>query len=370
MWRRHRRLAIIAALLTVVAAATVGGIAVVRARYGHPVHHADLFGSGTPATSAAPTSAAPSPTPPGAGLTGPLNILISGVDTRVSIKGWQPHSDADMILHVTADLKHAYLFSLPRDTVVQIPSFPKAGFGGERTKLTHAMSYGSHVPGSSRIDTAQGFQLLATTVSSYTGISRFDAGAVLTFNGLAALVNAVGGIDMYVDQQVVSIHMRPDGHPRTADANAPHGFSGPQAVYSPGMRHFVGWQAIDYARQRYTAGDDYTRQRHQRQLIQAIIAKAANFNMLTNPVAMDSITRSLGNALTFDGRGRRTADFAYVLRDIHASMTLVGLRGSGVYSGSSYLGEGLDAVSTGFFAAVAQDRCAAYLAAHPDLVNH
>lgn len=369
MQRRQRRLAVIVAAVILVALAATGGIRLMRAGH-NVVRHADLFG---PSASPAPTSAAPSHTPgplPGAGLKGPMNILIVGVDTRVSVPGWQPHGDAVMIMHVAADLHHAYLFSLPRDTVVQIPAFSPARFPGERTKLTHAMSFGSQVPGTRRANTAQGFRLLAATVSRYTGISRFDAGAVLTFGGLTKLVDAIGGVDMVVDQKVVSIHRRPDGKMRTPSPGAEHGYVGPQAVYNPGMRHFVGWQALDYARQRYIPGSDYARQRHQRQLIRAIIAKAFAINLVTNPARVEAIARALHASLIFDGRGRRTSDFAYVLRTIRGNITLVSLRGGGVYSGSAYQGEALDGVSRGFFPALRQDRCAAYLAAHKDLIGH
>ena len=64
---------------------------------------------------------------------------------------------------------------------------------------------------------------------------------------------------MYVDQQVVSIHMRPDGVHRAPCGGCSHGYSGPRATYNVGTHHFVGWQALDYARQRYIPGGDYAR---------------------------------------------------------------------------------------------------------------
>ena len=151
-----------------------------------------------------------------------------------------------MIMHVNADLTHAYLTSLPRDLVVNVPAFAPTGFGGARTKLTHAMSYGSKIPGQRIPNPTLGFQLVARSVSAYTGISRFDAGALLTFRGLAAVVDKIGGIDIYVDQRVVSIHKRPDGKPRTLCGSCSHGYSGPQAVYNVGMRRMSGRQALNY----------------------------------------------------------------------------------------------------------------------------
>src|SRR5262245_31796636 len=210
----------------------------------------NLFGESQ--TPKSPGSSSSSQTPPaGADIKGPLNILIAGIDNRELIPTWIPHSDAVMILHVNADLRSGYLTSLPRDLVLDIPPFAPSHFSGRRTKLTHAMSLGSLIPGQRRPDWTQGFALLAKTVSAYTGIQHFDAGALLTFRGLAAVVNALGGVDLYVDQQVTSIHMRPDGHNRTHCPTCAHGLSGPQMVYHVGNFHFVGWQALDYSRQRY-----------------------------------------------------------------------------------------------------------------------
>lgn len=372
MTPRVRRLLIIGmAAVLVVAAGVVIAFNVVRNRV-NSVPSADLFGDHS--TSASPSgspSASPSasPTPePGADIKGPLNILISGVDTRESIPGWVPHSDADMILHVSADLKSATLFSLPRDLVVPVPAFAPSHFGGETTKLTHAMTFGSMTGKTPSYVT--GFQLLAQTVSNYTGIQHFDAGAVLTFRGLAGLVNSIGGIDVYVDQTVVSIHKRPDGQPRTANPSAAHGFSGPQMTYHVGMMHMVGWQALDFSRQRYLPGGDYTRQRHQRQVIKAIIAKAFSADIVTDPIKFNRVITALGKTLTFDGRGHQLFDFAYALRGLNTgSITLVGLPGEGVYSGGAYQGERLDSVAKPFLAAVVNDTVPAFLATHKNLIN-
>jgi LCP family protein required for cell wall assembly len=275
-----------------------------------------------------------------------------------------------MIMHVSADLSSAYLTSLPRDLVVDIPAFPPAKFGGAHTKLTHAMSYGSKVPGSKNPNAVQGFQLVARTVSAYTGIAQFDAGALLNFGGLKSVVDALGGITINVDQKVVSIHIRPDGVHRTACSSCAHGYSGPQATYNPGVQNFVGWQALDYARQRYIDGSDYARGRHQRQIVKAIIAKAFSSESLSNPTAVSKLVTALGDSIIFDGRGRTPLEFAYALRNVRADkVTLVGLPGSGAYSGGSYVGESLNGVQSSYFAALRQDNLAAFVAGNPSLVH-
>ncbi len=314
-----------------------------------------------------PTSASPAP-PPGADITGPLDVLILGVDTRVSIADWQPHADAIMLLHVDAGLQRGYLYSLPRDLRVDVPAFAKNGYGGGRRKLTEAMSSGAKVKGTDRANVAQGYELTAKTIAKYTGIKEFDAGAVLTFNGLSRLTDALGGVTLTIDQKVVSQHRRPDGTARKLRPGG-GGYVGPQATYLPGTRKLVGWQAIDYARQRYTAGGDYARQRHQRQLVKALLTQAESAGLATDPGGLQSVLTALGDTLVFSG-DRTPIEYAYALRDLApGKLTLVNLPGDSVSSGGSYVGEQLTATGRGFLRAVATGDPAAYLAKHPELVH-
>lgn len=322
------------------------------------------------AAPAASASASGPPAPPaGADITGPLDLLLIGVDTRVSIPGWEPHADTVMLLHVTKDLKSAYLYSLPRDLRVKMPAFPKAGFRGGTFKLTEAMSRGSHAPGSTEPSAALGYELLAKTLTSYTGIKEFQAGAVLNFGGLAELTDQLGGIDVVVDQKVVSRHHKPDGSLRPiAPGGGDH--TGPQAVYLPGKRHLVGWQAIDFARQRYGLPEgDYDRTRHQRQVVKALLAKALDQGLSTDPAKLEGIIAALSEMLVYVG-GRRPVEYAYALRDLTpATLTLVNLPGAGVGRGDGYRGEQLTQESRDFIKAVVRDQAAQFLATHPKLVN-
>ncbi|PZF95601.1 LCP family protein [Micromonospora deserti] len=323
---------------------------------------ATASGPATPTPAPGPTT--PTGPPPGADITGPLNLLLVGVDTRVSAPGWEPHADAVLVLHVPRGLDRAYLFSLPRDLLVDIPAFPRAGYAGGRTKLTHAMSYGSRVPGKPKEPSAaQGYDLLRSTVSGYTGL-RIDAGAVLTFAGFDKLVDSLGGVDIYVDQKVTSLHRRPDGKHRDP---APGGYTGPQMVYEKGQRHLNGWQALDYARQRYIDGGDYARQRHQQQLVRALVRKILDENLARQPERVQQVVDALGDTLVYAG-GPRIVDIAYALGGLPADrLVLVGLPGSGVGRGTAYRGEQLKAVGREFLTELRAGRADAYLAAHPEL---
>ena len=91
------------------------------------------------------------------------------------------------------------------------------------------------------------------------------------------------------------------------------------------MFHFEGWQAIDYARQRYSLVDGaYGRERHQRQLIQAIVGKLRSLDLARMPVLAPAIVSALGEAVTLDLRGRRLTEYVYALRNLQpAAITLV-----------------------------------------------
>lgn len=335
------------------------------------IPQADLLGTPTPTGSSVAATVPPSPTaPPGSDIKGPLNVLIVGVDTRTSVKDWIPHADAVMIMHIDKDLTSAWLTSLPRDLVVNIPAFGPANFGGARTKLTHAMSYGARVPGSSTPNSTQGFQLVAKTVSAYTGIAQFDAGAMLTFAGLTDIVNAIGGIDVYIDQNVTSIHRRPDGQYRTVCGGCTHGYSGPQAQYNQGNAHLIGWQALDYARQRYIPGGDYARGRHQRQIIKAMVTRLLATHYMTDFAAIENLVKAVAGGIVVDARGRRPTELAYALRGLKSqNITLVGLPGSGAYAGGSYIGESLNGIQSSYFAALRADSLQSFIAANPGLAN-
>ena len=276
-----------------------------------------------------------------------------------------------MIFHVSADLKTAYLTSLPRDLLVNIPAFPPSGSGASRTKLTHAMTYGSKVPGG--YDTRQGFQLAFQTISNYTGVQHFDAGVLFSFNGMTHFVDAIGGIDIYVDERTVSIHHEPTGAGRPGCRSCPHGMTGPQKTYEIGMHHLSGWESLDFARQRYgLRGTAYGRERHHRQIVRAVMAQLFKQNLVLNPMQADQILTAMGKGVIFDGRGRTPSEYGYALRNLRPeNVTLIGLPGGSAYnSGGGYAGENLNgAVKDSYFAALNADTLAAWVAANPNLVN-
>ncbi|WP_308425665.1 LCP family protein [Pilimelia terevasa] len=352
-------------LLVLVSGGTFVGSQVLAARYTAPVDAPDLFGDVT--ASAGPGAR------PRSDLKGPLNLLLAGIDPRESVADWIPRADSVILVHVPRELDRAFLVSLPRDLLVSIPPFPHAGYRGGQDRLAHAMYFGSQVPGQTAPDVPRGFELLARTVSAYTGIKRFDAGAIVTFPGFRRIVDAMGGVTMYLDQDVTSIHLRPDGSHRAPTGyggEGPYAYVGPQKQYTRGTHHLKGWEALDYVRQRYIDGGDYARQRHQQQFLRAMINRARARDVVTNPFKLDRVLRAAGSALTFNGRGHSLLEYAVTLRHLRSeSMTMVRLPGGGLDVGGRYAGERLAPVATAFFAAVRANKVDEFLARNPALAT-
>ncbi|SCE82551.1 cell envelope-related function transcriptional attenuator common domain-containing protein [Micromonospora viridifaciens] len=347
---------ILGVVLMMLSGGTLVGYQTLVARYEGAVGKGDLFGD--QAAGAAEKKS---------DIKGPLNILLVGIDPRNAET--RPLADSIMVLHVPAGLDRGYLYSLPRDLRVDIPKFSKAHYPGGNDRLNAAMSYGSVVPGRNP-DAAQGFELLAKTVQQVTGIERFDAGAIINFTGFQKIVDAMGGVDMYIEREVRSEHRQPDGKMRQLRPGG-GGYLGPQAVYPKGNAHLKGWQALDYVRQRYPKNGvpdaDYGRQRHQQQFVKAMVSQAFSADVVTNPIKLDRVLRAAGQSLIFNGRGNSVVDFALALKDIRAdSIQTIKLPGGPIGSGSAYQGEQLLPAAEDFFAAMRNEQIDAFMLEHPD----
>jgi LCP family protein required for cell wall assembly len=357
-----RLCAIAGALLMLVSGGALVGKELLLARYEGAITEADLFGDEAAAA-----------VQPESDIEGPLNILLVGIDPRASEPNWIPRADSVVLLHVPAGLDRGYLFSLPRDLWVDVPAFAKAGYNGSTDRLAHAMFFGSQIPGKRKPDAARGFELLAKAVSNYTGIERFDAGAIINFTGFKRIVDAMGGVTMYLDQDVTSIHLQPNGKHRKASGTGGDGanaYVGPRKQYKKGTRHLKGWEALDYVRQRYIPGGDYARQRHQQQFIRAMANQALSKDVVTNPIKLDQVLRAAGEALIFNGRGRSVVDFALALRNLRSeSIVMVKLPGGGILENGRYLGERLEPVAQDFFGAVRAGTVDDFMISHPELIN-
>ncbi|GAA1826147.1 hypothetical protein GCM10009835_53530 [Planosporangium flavigriseum] len=260
----------------------------------------------------------------GNAIHGPINLLLVGIDEG-SGRTDVPRADSIIVAHVPVTHDAVYLASIPRDSRVTIPAHRETGYPGGTDKINAAFQAG-YQNGGGRDG---GLALLAETISDLSGGSlKFNGAAIVNFDGFKDLVNAIGGVRMYVDEKVTSIHIgtnvktgevgvpytiNPDGRPGGLKPNMR-----PQ-VYEVGWHDFSDWQALDYVRQRdlLANGDsDYGRQRHQQQFLKAVLHKTTSTGVITNPVKVNKVLKSVGKAVTFYNNNVSVTDWIFTLKDV------------------------------------------------------
>ena len=307
-------------------------------------------------------------------IEGALNVLLVGIDQRPDNSTDPTRSDSIIMLHVPKSQDRAYLVSIPRDLLVDVPAYPKNRVKAQRAKINAAFALGWENGGGRE----GGFELLAMTVGKLTGV-RFNAGAIVDFGGFSRVVEQLGGVDMCIDQRVESRHI---GWDRNGKQATPYiGVGGetrnPNStpmVYEPGCRHLKPWEALDYVRQRKgLANGDYDRQRHQQQFLKAIVREAEQQGVTSNPLKAVQVMNAAGRALTVDTQGIPIETWAYTLRNITDNeLTMLKTNGGKV---NTVLDPALGACelltpeSRELFEALNADRLDDFVLAHPDFVN-
>jgi anionic cell wall polymer biosynthesis LytR-Cps2A-Psr (LCP) family protein len=259
-------------------------------------------------------------------------------------------------------MKRAYLISVPRDLYYTIKPYPKTGFQGSTQKIDAALNYGD-------------MPLMSQTVADLTGI-KFNGAVVARFDGFKKAVTALGGVNMCVDEETISVHIGRDanGHyaaPYTNLDGTPQPVPGvtPQ-IYHKGCQHLAPWQALDYVRQReLLPGGDYDRQRHQQQFIMAVLKQTTSAGTLKNPFKTNRVVHDIEQATTMDTNGVSVTDLIIALRGIKAN-SLVGLRTPShpdMVDGTSYVMADDDAPA--LWKALREDTLQDFATHHPDMVN-
>ncbi|GAA2300943.1 hypothetical protein GCM10009853_066680 [Glycomyces scopariae] len=287
----------------------------------------------------------------GAAIEGPLNFLVLGTDERVDAGG-EARTDADIIVHVNADLTQVSMISLPRDLLVDIPS----GIPAEQTKLTEAFAYSE--------DWGESFQNTAETITNLTGI-QFDGGAIANFEGFLDMVDELGTIELCPWHEITSIHT--------------------DKTFEAGCAQYDKKDALDLVRQRYgwdwdedyangTWGD-FGRQKMQQQAIKKILEAAKEQGYATNPAKAVELLGSFGDALTVDVGGYNLVDMITQMRDIDPNEILsIGTPSSeGNLNGTSYvlIHEGTDeeTASDALWEAIQGDTVEEWACQYPDWLS-
>ncbi|GAB4582253.1 LCP family protein [Nocardia sp. IFM 10818] len=198
------------------------------------------------------------------------NWLLVGSDSRSGLTPEQEQelatggevgserTDTILLVHIP-ESGQPTLVSLPRDSYVSIPGFGK-------DKLNSAFSFG-------------GPQLLVQTVEGATGL-HIDHYAQIGFSGFADVVDAVGGIDMCLDQPI---------NDPLAGIDLP-----------AGCQELNGANALGFVRSRATASADLDRMLNQRKFLSALLKKASSPATLANPFRAWPLIQGLTKALKVD----------------------------------------------------------------------
>jgi LCP family protein required for cell wall assembly len=220
---------------------------------------------------------------------GPLNILLAGVDLRSGLSRAQQlrlhvgravssNSDTMMIVHVAANHGSVSVVSLPRDSWVAVP-------GHGMNKINAAFGLG-------------GPKLMVRTVERNTGLTINDYIEV-TFPGFVKVVNALGGVNIClpfaVHDSYSGLHM------------------------SAGRHHVYGVTALEFVRDRHSfALSDLARVSDQQQLLASLLRQAISSGTLANPVRLSAFLNAATSAVKVD-QGLNVTSLADQLRGISAS---------------------------------------------------
>lgn len=201
------------------------------------------------------------------------NWLIVGSDSREGLTAEEKaklttgdttgkRTDTIMVAHIPDNDTPATLLSLPRDSNVEVP-------GHGIKKINAAFSLG-------------GAPLLVKTVEGATGL-RIEHYAEISFGGFAGIVDAVGGVEMDIPEEM-----------RDTKTGA---------VIPAGRQELDGVQALAFVRMRYSAAtprSDLDRVVNQRKFIGALAGEIASAGTLLNPFTLFPVIGEMTDALTVD----------------------------------------------------------------------
>jgi LCP family protein required for cell wall assembly len=317
-------------------------------------------------------------------ISGAKNILLMGIDPRPGQDESEAiRSDSIIILHIPAGHDSAYLVSIPRDTWVKIPKFDngKNRYAGGHDKINGAFAIGG-LGTTGKEQRRFGVTLLADTIEQNWGIT-FDAAAIIDFTGFQNVVNVLGGVDMYVDQEVKSVHI---GHDAKGETKVPYiqrdnGSGGTTLIpipgvtpqtYHVGFQHLEPWQALDYVRQRETLpNSDYDRQRHQQQFIKALFKQILSKDVLTDPGKLKKVLDVIGQSMTIDSGGIGLDDWIFAMKGITGDSLLTVKTNNGTfYSSPDNPGaEALDPTTLELLESIRDDAVEPFMAQHTELIS-
>ncbi len=253
----------------------------------------------------------------GENIDGAINLLLLGMDERKNNSTEPIRADTIIIVHIPKTHDAVYMISLPRDAEVDIPDFPETNFTGWRTKINAAFAAGARkdgMPDPTEEGRRRGAKLTMMTINNLVpGGLKFNGAAIINFDGFTGVLKAIDGVDMCVDEETRSIHFDKNNKYHTMIYDVSQ-----RKVYPKGCYHMAYFEALDFARQRHFANGDYTRQRHQQQLLMAIFRKLTSKGVLTDIGKVTELQSAAKGLLTLDLGRTEIVDWIYTLKGLRA----------------------------------------------------
>jgi LCP family protein required for cell wall assembly len=208
-----------------------------------------------------------------------LNVLLIGLDSGPG----RTEALTDSLIVVSLDPvgRTVSMVSIPRD-VANVPLGDGNTYG---PKINSLMSYAERNP---KEFPDGGVRTLENAVGALFGIP-IHAYASVDLAGFAAMVDAVGGVDIDVK--------KPLDDPRYPRLDGGHGWS-----VTSGPHHFNGLDALAYARVRKVLGEsDLTRAARQQEVLVALRNQAVGAGLLVNlPQLLDAVGSTVRTDLPVD----------------------------------------------------------------------
>lgn len=205
-------------------------------------------------------------------IEGDVNMLLTGTDTRTGQGGafstkdelagssGLGNNDVTMLIHIAADHQSVTVISFPRDLMIPVPRCPRAG-GGSYPAQSQAMLNSTLARGD--------LPCVVLTIEKLTGIT-IPFAAKITLDGVTAMSDAVGGVDVCVATPINDTYVIPPIH------------------LAAGEHTLVGADALSFLRTRHglVGGSDLARISNQQLFMSALARKVTSAGVLGNPLAL------------------------------------------------------------------------------------
>ncbi|MFD6093237.1 LCP family protein [Oerskovia sp. NPDC060338] len=204
-----------------------------------------------------------------------LNILVMGTDYRdaenAAIAGEEEgmRSDTTFVVHVSGDRTRMEVVSIPRDSLVDIPSCNLSDGSTSKPRKATMFNEAFQIGAGQDDDLVGAAACTITTVQSLTGLTITDH-VVLKMNGVVGVVNAIGGVTMCLPEPMKE-------SPRYGTLDLPAGqttLNGDQAISFLRARHGTGMGL--------EMGSDLSRIPRQQAFIDSMLREVLSKNLITN----------------------------------------------------------------------------------------